>query len=1078
MSPDRTIAYPGRRRWSGEAAIAGLLFLLALAFQLPVFDRWGGFTDEGRVLQTAAELLRGKVLYRDVIMPDPGPAAFYLLAWLFRLTGPSFGVARAAVAILSSAMAALLYLMARSAMSRCPALLVGLAFISWRQWAFPHWHFYNYSSCALFFHALAYALLLGRDGGRGLGVPVLAGAAAGVATLAKQDIGLLGLVGLGVSVLVLRRGARGVSSLGALVAGALAVALPVLVCFAAAGALAPLYDQAVRTPFLGRVAPLPGWHHLRMPSLLPLFTQDHALRALFSEYAPPILSGLYLEPIMRSASYRDTALWDISIKACYYLPFPILAGGALLVVRQWRASAAETAERLRAERAVVLVIMAAGALAAFNPPRDWYHLSALYHPTLVVAALLLDRGVERLRPRVRRAALGLATVGVLAALLGTAVLTQALRRTYDRAVATPAGTVWLGQHEGQVLEDLLRYVAARSRAEDPLPVFPYYPLVQFLAGRSAGTDSFFVWPVRPRDDTDARLIANLDAARPPIIVYSPSQYPHLRLFQDNAPDLFTYLVDHYEIVHTFTVPTSWGLVFCALAPRSAPPPSVDLAASLERATVRVSGPQGTRVLMGEARAGAVGRALWPFHRVVYERPTHGGTTTIALPLTIRPRSRLRFGYGVNPDRWFMLPPAAVTFAVGVMPAGGEERRLFAATVDPTRHAADRTWRQADVDLGEFGGSTVVLTFETSTDSPVGERSDIAGWAEPGLVVGSAAEAERLSTVAARAERSPERDAEEIQEHAGRVAPQADLGAGDVSPVDRHLHHPVAELEREHEDLDVEGIAVDRLAGKDRPRRLGAEQLEAALRVADARRRKQVREEVEDAPDCVAVPQLAHSRAGSGERARADGNVGALVDGGEQAREVVDPRGPVGVGVEQKPAARIRHAQAHRGALATVTARAQHPDRRVQTGELVAQVRGGVRAPVVDQQDLVGAEGALEVVPSSDQGGGEPALLVERGDDERNPHRILRRCRGEADLRELLVDGAGHCLRRGPVRRLSQVGTPEFTPRCMAQTAHTLRNISPRVIFDWPNFRSMKTIGTSASRNPRRNARYLTSIRKE
>src|SRR5256885_5283810 len=57
-----------------------------------------------------------------------------------------------------------------------------------------------------------------------------------------------------------------------------------------------------------------------------------------------------------------------------------------------------------------------------------------------------------------------------------------------------------------------------------------------LAGRSAGTDSFFIWPVRPRDDTDARLIANLGAARPPIIVYSPSQYPHLRLFQDNRSE--------------------------------------------------------------------------------------------------------------------------------------------------------------------------------------------------------------------------------------------------------------------------------------------------------------------------------------------------------------------------------------------------------------------------------------------------------------------------------------------------------------------------------------------------------------
>src|SRR5439155_7884250 len=112
---------------SYDRTIAGLLFLVALAFQLPVFDRWGGFTDEGRVLQTAAELYRGRALYRDVVRPDPGPAAFYLLPSLFRVTGPSFVAARVAVAALSSAMAALLYLFARSAMRRWPALLVGLA---------------------------------------------------------------------------------------------------------------------------------------------------------------------------------------------------------------------------------------------------------------------------------------------------------------------------------------------------------------------------------------------------------------------------------------------------------------------------------------------------------------------------------------------------------------------------------------------------------------------------------------------------------------------------------------------------------------------------------------------------------------------------------------------------------------------------------------------------------------------------------------------------------------------------------------------------------------------------------------
>src|SRR5207245_2519665 len=80
----------------------------------------------------AAEINRGRVPYRDIVMPLPGPAAFYLLAGVFRLTGESFTAARVTMAVMSSALAALLYLLARGAMARWAAILVGLAFLSCR----------------------------------------------------------------------------------------------------------------------------------------------------------------------------------------------------------------------------------------------------------------------------------------------------------------------------------------------------------------------------------------------------------------------------------------------------------------------------------------------------------------------------------------------------------------------------------------------------------------------------------------------------------------------------------------------------------------------------------------------------------------------------------------------------------------------------------------------------------------------------------------------------------------------------------------------------------------------------------
>src|SRR2546430_17564149 len=105
-----------------DAALAAALFVAALLLQLAIFDRGAFYTDEGLVAQTAAEINRGRVPYRDIVMPLPGPAAFYLLAGVFRLTGESFTAARVTMAVLSSPPAPILYLLAPAAMARSPRL--------------------------------------------------------------------------------------------------------------------------------------------------------------------------------------------------------------------------------------------------------------------------------------------------------------------------------------------------------------------------------------------------------------------------------------------------------------------------------------------------------------------------------------------------------------------------------------------------------------------------------------------------------------------------------------------------------------------------------------------------------------------------------------------------------------------------------------------------------------------------------------------------------------------------------------------------------------------------------------------
>jgi hypothetical protein len=720
-TPPESPAAPARGRGLG-VALAGLG---ALAIQLPIFDRWLVVLDEGYVLQLADEINRGKVLYRDVYVDAPFPGAFYLLAAWFRVAGTSIWASRLLMVAAFTVTAVCLHLIARRVLGRAESVALAVLVVCYRIWAFPHWHIVSYSSLAVTFLTAGVALAMAHVRSRSRATLAAAGALVGAGILCKQDYGLgvggaLGLVLL-LRPLLARRPADTVRPpLGPLRAalpfagGAAAVLLPALAALALAGALPGLVEQAVLRPLSAAAS----FGYTRLPNLSPLLSQDADLRAQVGSYFPAILLTVRWHAIFYSPLYQQTAVWDVAVKCVYYLP--LVAFGAALVV--WLGAAAVRSLRAAAtaedERRLVLLAWAGGFLLAFNRPRDWVHLMMIYPPALVLALALAHQAL-RPAPAYLRGAARLVGGALLAVFtLVTLGLVRDLRTTLDWPLRTPRAGVWVDQHHGPVLEDLLGWIAANVPPGAPLPVYPLQPMVGFLADRESVAGFNVIWPVQD-PERDTKIIAALQAGNVERMVYSVSQYAHIGSFRQNAPRLFEYLTDHYAITAVFSREV-FGSIYTALR-RRPPLPGIPLY------DVPADWP-------GD---GLTAPRRWPFARVMAERTSPAGAPAIArfrIPVPAG-APRLEVDYGVNPDRWLDPPSGPFTFTVHVEePDGRPAAELLRATLDPYHRLGDRGWMPARLDLSPWAGRPVTLAFAITAVREPADPLDIAGWASPRVVV--------------------------------------------------------------------------------------------------------------------------------------------------------------------------------------------------------------------------------------------------------------------------------------------------------------------------------------------------------
>jgi Dolichyl-phosphate-mannose-protein mannosyltransferase len=690
--------------------------------------------DEGHMLYFADLVAKGGTLYRDATS-YPLPGAFYLLAALFRLFGPSMLLARWVVLLEFSLFTALVYLWLRRIVPPAGAL-AGVALLwLYRVWAFPHWQMYNYSSTAMGVLTASALLLLSALASGRRGRLALSGLVYGLGVFCKQDYGAAFLLASLASLAVATRSDPARPALAPRLAAFLGPA-------AAVGAAAGLHfwwqgqlGLVVQLTVLNHFVGLSHYAYEAFPPLWPLFAQDPALRAPAGLHAffPSIVEMVHGLEVRRSAWFTGTALYDVAIKAYIYAPHGLVAGGAVRLVRR-RAALRDPARRARALAELVLFAVAASLdlLGALYRPQDYVHLAILYWPFLALGVVYVHALLAG-RPRRQRAfALALGPPAALAVAYSL-WLAASLPAIYDSEIPLErARGIYVKPAEARLLADVTAYVQQRTRPGETVAVLPYFPILHFLAERPGPhAASYILWPFPEYPDRDRRVVDAMERLHTPLVIWNFTQFPQFPPVSEYAPGIWSYLVDHFAIDRVFSY-EAFGYSLAGLVP--APPPA-GRALDAGAARVLLQRPGGPpRATPARQRDAFLRREVWPFRRVWALRPTPRGTLASLRLDALPPGTHLRTAVGVHPKLWFRYPPTRIDYWIAVE-ADGRQQIAFSRTLNPHLVLEDRGWFDVDVDLSAWSGRPLEIRLGTRLEGsvlPAEEAFLMGGWAEPRL----------------------------------------------------------------------------------------------------------------------------------------------------------------------------------------------------------------------------------------------------------------------------------------------------------------------------------------------------------
>lgn len=515
-----------------ERATAVLIFLGCLAY-LYVFRHFSSLEpDEGIVLQGATRILSGEVLYRD-FFSFYTPGSFYFVAALFRIFGNTFVVARTSLAGAGALCSVVTYLLARRVCSRGISIFAAvLATVAGAAFRFLVLH--NCYSTLLACLAVYAAVRFVETHSTGWAFAM--GSLTAITFLFEQSKGGGLAVGLLLGFVLLRMGEPGRKQhflrISAIAAG---FAWPFLATFAYFGSKHVVGEM------------IASW----------LWPLRHYTAANHVAYGWQNWSDSTRDVIFRSGPVAARVAKVIAVSPGFVVPvLPLIALG---VLSYWTVQLRKQSVDSRQAPYYVTVCSAmAGLLVSVIIVRpDILHFMYLAPLWYVVLAWIL--GAQPLESRllgsVRPVLIAYAATAF--GMLGFAVLLATTGA--GTRVETSRGVITTGQPD-----EVIAYLQAHTSPGDPLLVYPYLPLYNYLTATRSPSHYDFFQPGMNTPEQGQEIISSLKATNAHAVLLEPwfaekfaNSWPETPLRAIANDPVTDYITHNFRVCKMLQSPDHW-----------------------------------------------------------------------------------------------------------------------------------------------------------------------------------------------------------------------------------------------------------------------------------------------------------------------------------------------------------------------------------------------------------------------------------------------------------------------------------------------------------------------------------------
>lgn len=506
-----------------SSAVCAAITVIALVYFWTVCKReFMVLDDEGAILYAADIINRGGTIYTDALVTN-WPGVYYFTALLFAIFGPGILAARIAAALAGTAMAPLVYLLARRLSSITWSAAAALCFICW---SMSHWNALSCSWFSVLFSLLALTLYTASLSRKGPHFLLACGLCIGLSLLSKQNQGALAWIALALHIIISSPREERTAAAGRLALFAISSAIPVI---AAAGLL--IRAGAFREWILDTV-----WYPV---------TDFNFIGTHF--HFPPIPSLSEPETLMA------------------YFPLAVFIAG---IVRFMRSSF----EEARTGSVVLLFVIFTGTiyLGVFLGIDPVNHLFTL--PTsFILLSWILGQEFGDHSGRVGSARASVSPPGgiignglrlcLLAAiaLFGFTSSADLIAGRFRPLEVERAEGIALEPATALQVESLVETIRGRTEAGEKILVIDNAPMIYFLAERDSPTRhiSLFTGNFAPEDLLEVIEAMERENCRTVVYIESPARWDGV-VFMDYAHVLYRYLVDHYKIMGHYGDFTLYG----------------------------------------------------------------------------------------------------------------------------------------------------------------------------------------------------------------------------------------------------------------------------------------------------------------------------------------------------------------------------------------------------------------------------------------------------------------------------------------------------------------------------------------